>query len=307
VMAAPRDKIDLIFKTFNDYHNRIKFTIEFEENRSLSFLDLRLIITDNLIHIDWFHKKTFSGRFLSFHSSHPLCHKIGMIYGLIDRAFLLSHPMFHQKNIEFIIDTLVENGYPLNFIFDKIRSRLKTLIYSNKNSNKNKNNSEDANKKIIVIPYIKKISELVATAIDKAQYIIGYRVLNHLGGFIRAHKDTNHLLKNNNVVYKIMCKDCDASYVGQTKRQLKTRVNEHKYNLKSLSSNPTVITEHILQHSHSFNWENVKILDTEANFYKRSVSEMLHIKEQSNGLNAQKDTELLDNAYSDVLDRLSEI
>jgi len=213
-MAAPRDKIDLIFKTFNDYHNRIKFTIEFEENRSLSFLDLRLTITDNLIHIDWFHKKTFSGRFLSFYSSHPLCHKIGMIYGLIDRAFLLSHPMFHQKNIEFIIDTLVENGYPLDFIFDKIRSRLKTLIYSNKNSNKNNNNSEDVNKKIIVIPYIKKISELVATAIDKSQYIIGYRALNHLGGFIRAHKDTNHLLKNNNVVYKIMCKDCDTSYVG---------------------------------------------------------------------------------------------
>jgi len=110
VMAAPRDKIYLIFKTFNDYHNRLKFTIEFEKNRSLSFLDLRLIISDNLIHIDWFHKKTFSGRFLSFHSSHPLCHKIGMIYGLIDRAFLLSHPMFHQKNIEFIIDILLGNS-----------------------------------------------------------------------------------------------------------------------------------------------------------------------------------------------------
>jgi len=306
VMAAPRDKIDLIFRTFNDYHNRIKFTIEFEENRSLSFLDLRLIIEDNLIQIDWFHKKTFSGRFLSFHSSHPLCHKIGMIYGLIDRAFLLSHPRFHQKNIEFIIDILMGNGYPLDFIFEKIRSRLKTLIYSSKKSNKSNNNSEDVNRKIIVIPYIKKISELVATTIDKSQHIIGYRVLNHLGGFIRAHKDTNHLFNNNNVVYKIMCKDCDASYVGQTKRQLKTRVKEHRYNLKSLTAKPSVITEHILQHSHSFNWENVKILDTEANFYKRMVSEMLHIKEQTNGLNAQTDTELLDNAYSDVLDMLSE-
>jgi len=39
-MAASSDKIDLIFKTFNDYHNRLKFIIEYEENRSLSFLDL---------------------------------------------------------------------------------------------------------------------------------------------------------------------------------------------------------------------------------------------------------------------------
>jgi len=65
--------------------------------------------------------------------------------------------------------------------------------------------------------------------------------------------------------------------------------------------------EHILQHSHSFDWENVKILDTESNYYKRSVSEMLHIKEQSNGLKAQKDMELLDNVYSDVLDMFSEV
>jgi len=125
--------------------------------------------------------------------------------------------------------------------------------------------------------------ELVATTIDKSQYIIGYRVLNHFGRFIRVHKNTNNLLTNNNVVYKILCNDCDASYVGQTKRQLETRVKEHSNNLKSLSSNPLIITEHILQHSRSFDWE---ILDNESNYYKRSVSEMLHIKEQSNGLSA---------------------
>jgi len=44
----------------------------------------------------------------------------------------------------------------------------------------------------------------------------------------------------------------------------------------------------MLNHSHSFDWTNVKILDTEDNYYKRLVSEMLHIKEQSNGLNNTK-------------------
>jgi len=45
-----------------------------------------------------------------------------------------------------------------------------------------------------------------------------------------------------------------------------------------------------------FDWDNIKILDTESNFYKRSISEMLHIKEQENGINVQTDTKLLDNA-----------
>jgi len=119
VLASPSDKIDLILKTFNGYQERLKLTIEYV-SRSLSFLDLLLTISDNKIYIDWYHKKTFSGRFLSFYSSHPLCHKIGTIYSLTDRAFLLSHPKFHQKNLEFAIDLLLENGYSLDLIFEKM-------------------------------------------------------------------------------------------------------------------------------------------------------------------------------------------
>jgi len=44
-----------------------------------------------------------------------------------------------------------------------------------------------------------------------------------------------------------------------------------------------------LEYSHSFDWDNIEILDTECNYYKSAVSEMLHIKEQSNGIDAQKD------------------
>jgi len=55
------------------------------------------------------------------------------------------------------------------------------------------------------------------------------------------------------------------------------------------------------EHSHSFDWDNIQILDTEPNYYKRSISEMLHIKEQANGINAQTDIELLTNSTSTFL------
>jgi len=47
---------------------------------------------------------------------------------MIDRAFLLSHQKFHQKNFNFIINTLLSNNYPLQFIFDTISIRLKTFF-----------------------------------------------------------------------------------------------------------------------------------------------------------------------------------
>jgi len=37
------------------------------------------------------------------------------IYGLIDRAMLLSHPIFHQKNLEYVIRVLIDNAYQFNF------------------------------------------------------------------------------------------------------------------------------------------------------------------------------------------------
>jgi len=56
--------------------------------------------------------------------------------------------------------------------------------------------------------------------------MISFRCINKLNRFVKVLKDQDHILSKNNVIYKISCNDCDASYVGQTKRQLKTRTQE---------------------------------------------------------------------------------
>jgi len=57
---------------------------------------------------------------------------------------------------------------------------------------------------------------------------------------------------NNNVIYKISYKNCDAMYVGQTKRQLKTRLREHKNNIRQDLSNNSVVSEHSINFNHAF-------------------------------------------------------
>ncbi|EFN62667.1 hypothetical protein EAG_05277, partial [Camponotus floridanus] len=97
--------------------------------------------------------------------------------------------------------------------------------------------------------------------------------------------------------YKIQCKDCNASYVSQTGRQLHTGIEEHKKHITRNTSSRSVITDHRLDSSHEFKLDEIKVLNNEPIFHKCFISEMLFIKRQNNGLNLQSDTECLHHNY----------
>ena len=157
--------------------------------------------------------------------------------------------------MEFCITLLRENGYPLDLIFKTISTRVKTLL-ANKlkkiECNQDNTDNEISEKKIIVFPYIKNLSEKTAALIDRSNFTISLKCLNKLNNHINVHKDrTEHEYKNN-VVYKIESNNCEATHVGQTKRHLKTRINEHKNNRRLDESRHSVITNHIMEFNHSF-------------------------------------------------------
>lgn len=85
------------------------------------------------------------------------------------------------------------------------------------------------------------------------------------------------MFSHSNVVYKIDRNNCKASYVGQTKRKLNTRLKEHRFDIKR-STSPSMISKYIIECEHNFDWSNAKILDEEISYSKILVSEMLHIK-----------------------------
>jgi len=57
------------------------------------------------------------------------------------------------------------------------------------------------------------------------------------------------------------------------------------------------LSYHKLESDHTIDWENPCILDAECSFYKRIVSEMIHIKRQEKGPNKQSDTERFPEIY----------
>ena len=98
--------------------------------------------------------------------------------------------------------------------------------------------------------------------------------------FIKTGKDKIKKEEHSNIVYQVNCKDCNHSYVGQSKRKLRTRLKEHMKDLNKPANSLSVISCHRLDNDHDIEWENSKILNSECSYYKRLVSEMIHIKRQ---------------------------
>jgi len=309
VLAAPVASLQDLLQAFNSFHPRLFFTMEVGGD-NLNFLDLTLIKVNGRLISNWYKKPTFSGRFLNFYSHHPWTHKRGTILSLIDRVILLSHPRFHQQNLDFVIRVLVENGYPLDVIFSTIRRRLHAR-YVSKSHNVLQHDQSNHNDQSVqgnqiqpffVIPYVSAIANKVKKFFKNISFTrVAFACYNKLNKFIKVHKDTLPISARPNVVYKINCLNCDASYVGQTKRALDTRISEHRSHIHRGSTQPSVITDHRLLMNHDFDWNNVEILDEEINYKKRLVSEMIFIKKQKRGLNLQSDTDLLDPVYNDLL------
>ena len=55
-------------------------------------------------------------------------------------------------------------------------------------------------------------------------------IVNNLNKLVVLGKHKTNKLEETNVVYEFSFKDCDARYVGETKRALNKRISEHRNN-----------------------------------------------------------------------------
>ena len=68
----------------------MKFSIDTETNRSLSFLDAKIFSENDKFVTDVFRKETLSGVYTNFISFIPLEYKFGFVHTLLNRCFNLS-------------------------------------------------------------------------------------------------------------------------------------------------------------------------------------------------------------------------
>ena len=79
-------------------------------------------------------------------------------------------------------------------------------------------------------------------------------------------------------VYKINCKDCSQSYIGQTGRSLSDRKKEHNRAVSRVNVDDSALTEHVVNSGHEIDWCSAMILDTSRFFYPRHHLESWYIQ-----------------------------
>ncbi|XP_077277703.1 uncharacterized protein LOC143905912 [Temnothorax americanus] len=281
---VPRNAVETLLEVFNNYHPRLQFTYETKVGGSILFLDTLVIRDGDRLITNWHRKPTFLGRYINFFSNHPHKYKINTITSLVDRAILLSDDWFHHANIKIVKDILTNNCFPIKLVNKFIYNKLLQL--------KNRKDSEvggldvsfDA-RKHITIPYIKDLSEGICRTLKNVGLKALYTIPKKLNSVIKRGKDRLTMSKETNVVYQIDCVNCEASYIGQTKRHLETRIKEHFNDIKKHCSNHSVVSKHRSQNNHDFKWSEPKILHKECNTKKREIAEMFFIKRHNNIIN----------------------
>ena len=98
----------------NNRHPNIKFTVDFENNDKISFLDI-LIHKNETLEFSVYRKTTFTGLSINFFSFCPIIYKINALKTLLFRSYsICSNLMNFHKEIEFLHDLFVKNQFPLH-------------------------------------------------------------------------------------------------------------------------------------------------------------------------------------------------
>ena len=78
------------------------------------------------------------------------------------------------------------------------------------------------------------------------------------------------------VVYRVPC-ECGSVYVGETGRQMKTGIEEHKKAVMKADPN-NAIAEHMWSTGHKIQWDETTSIDHDGDWFRRRIKEALHVK-----------------------------
>jgi hypothetical protein len=265
-------QLDCFLNLLNAQHQKISFTMEIESNKSLNFLDLNISIKNNRHHFAVFRKPCSTDNIIPADSCHSTSQKLSAFHSLLYRLVYLplSTEEFNQE-LNIIKSMAITNGYNVNIVDKLLNNKLKKLAISKLCP---LSPSENKIKKWNRLRYVGKLSNKLARRFPKDKFNVALYNPVTLGSLLCKNKDRidPHLQSG---IYRVNCGDCDKCYIGQTGRNFRTRLNEHRRCWLN-NDESSLLAKHLLMSSHSCDFIP-EILHIEKKGMKLDILEQLEI------------------------------
>ena len=123
------------------------------------------------------------------------------------------------------------------------------------------------------IPYVQSVSESISRILTQVGNGVALKPHHTLSSLFRKPKDAINFEQKRGLVYQISCRDCNAVYVGETERSVRTRKREHADAVKTFNTKKSALSQHVMDFDHRIDWDNVKILKSESHAYRHRFAE----------------------------------
>lgn len=103
-------------------------------------------------------------------------------------------------------------------------------------------------------------------------------------------------------IYQFNCsaRNCNATYIGQTKRSVQIRTKEHMKHIEKLEPAKSAIAEHSINNRHKVKIDDFKLIEETNDHRKLNILESIHIhKNQQNAIN--RETGFVSSALFNIL------
>ena len=319
------ERLDEYFRFLNDFHPALKFTIERTDkvsNSCIPFLDTHITVQeDGAYSTELYIKPMAAPIIIHYTSAHLIQCKRSVLFSQLLRAKRLGSDKQAQERCMAKIKALFRhNGYPSKLIH---KTKHKVLFAHKEHDTRSKptKNSEGTKKRdtgldttYISLPYI---DDTLARRVDGAVRSSGLkaRVAWSSGKTLAKHAIRSALenppcpagtkkcntceaglpgrCNTKNVVYKMTCTLCDETpsvYIGESKRRVRDRFNEHIRDAKNQTKN-TPLGDHVTRRhpdcvitSTSFKISIERICKDVADL---KIAESIEIRNQRPNLNIQ--------------------
>ena len=281
------DLIPQFHQHINSICSHIQFTMEEEQDLSLPFLDVRVVRHNHKLYTKVYKKPTHTERYLHYDSHHAKHQKLTVAKTLHDRAKTHNTNKQDQtRETNNIISVLQLNGFPLcqSFPKPKVKHDTTTKTYQH----------------YTTIPYIQGVSERIRRILNNVNVKVAMKPVKTIGNFLPSPKDPVEYHEKSHLIYRIPCADCSYVYVGQTKRDLKSRIAEHKRAIKFQRPEKSALCEHLMEFDHTINWNGSTILKYENHYHRRLTAESWFIHAHPNVIN-RSDGERLPAVYRPLI------